>query len=96
MRDYYDSVAAGDYQTSWAELAPEFQRGRAQSYEYYTSFWDENDIEIGDVRFVSAQGDEALVDVDLRWNGRGEVQTDRFTLRRADDGSLLIARQTTL
>ena len=90
---YYAGVAAGDYQRTWAELSPEFQNGRAQSYSYYTSFWDKNDVTIGDIRFVSANADEALVDVDLQWNGRGSFQTNRLTLRRSTDGSLLITRE---
>ena len=94
--DYYNAVNAGDYQTSWAELSPEFQRGKAQSYEYYSTFWDKNNIEVFDVRFVSADGSEAIVDADLRWNGQGRQQTDRFTLRRNDQGSLVITRQSSL
>ena len=90
---YYAAVAAGDYQTTWAELSPQFQNGRAQSYAYYSSFWDKNDVTIGDIRFVSASADEAQVDVDLQWNGRGSFQTNRLTLRRSGDGSLLIARE---
>ncbi|MEO7396955.1 MAG: serine/threonine-protein kinase [Ilumatobacteraceae bacterium] len=94
--DYYHAVTTRDYEASWALLAPEFQRDKAQSYEYYTSFWDKNDIEIRDVRFVAADGNEAIVDVDLRWNGQGRQQTDRFTVRRYPEGPLVIARQTSL
>ena len=43
MRSYYEAVAAGDYEQSWSQLSPEFQRGKARSFDYYAEFWDEND-----------------------------------------------------
>jgi tRNA A-37 threonylcarbamoyl transferase component Bud32 len=93
---YYDAVDAGDYEVSWAQLAPEFQNGKAVSYEYYSDFWDENDIEVLDVELVDADESQAIVNVVLRWNGSSSTQTDQFTLRAGPEGQPLIARQTSI
>ena len=95
MRSYYDAVQTADYETSWAQLAPEFQRGKAVSYEYYVEFWDANDIAVGEVELIESTGDQAIVHVDLYWNGSAEPTTDRFTLRPGPDGQPLIAAQRT-
>ena len=95
LRDYYAQVAAGDYATSWSQLAPEFQSGKARSFEYYSEFWDENDIEVGEIELVESHAREAIVYVDLRWNDSNSWQTDEFRLRR-DNGEWLIAGQTTV
>ena len=96
VRDYFDAVAAGDYACSWSQLTPEFQHGKARSYEYYVGFWDDNDIAVDDVELVDADPSKAIVDVVLRWNGSSDATTDRFELRRGPDGQLLIARQDTI
>ena len=96
VRSYYEAVAAGDYEQSWSQLSPEFQRGKARSFDYYAEFWDENAIEVGDVILVDADSERAIVHVQLRWNGSTDTVTDRFELRRVPDGQLLIARQDTL
>ena len=96
VRSYYGDVAAGDYETSWASLAPEFQRGMARSYDYYVGFWNDNDIEVGDVELLEADQDRAVVLVELRWNGNSTGETDQFTLRANEAGELLIASQKTL
>jgi tRNA A-37 threonylcarbamoyl transferase component Bud32 len=96
IRSYYDEVASGDYQASWASLAPEFQRGMARSYDYYVGFWNDNDIEVGDVQLLEADQDGAVVLVELRWNGNSTGETDQFTLRQNETGDLLITSQKTL
>ncbi len=96
IRSYYDSVAAGDYATSWAQLAPEFQRGKARSYEYYVGFWDDNDIEVDDVVLIDADAGQATVHVQLRWNGSPTAVTDAFTIRAGELGEPLIAGQRTI
>jgi hypothetical protein len=68
VHSYYDAVALGDYERSWSQLTPEFQRGTARSYDYYVEFWDDNDIDVGDVD-VREVDQRILVDVELRWNG---------------------------
>jgi serine/threonine protein kinase len=93
VRDYYDAVAAGNYDWSWSQLAPEFQRGMARSYDYYTQFWNDNDIAVGDVELVDADQDRVIVSVELRWNGNSDAVTNEFTLRADEDGDLLIASQ---
>jgi hypothetical protein len=93
VRDYYDLVAVGDYPRSWAQLAPEFQHGKARSYEYYVNFWNANDVEIGDVDLVDVDRDRVVVRAALRWNGEGRAVVDELTLRPGDNGELLITRQ---
>jgi len=96
LRQYYDEVAASEYETSWSQLAPEFQRGKAQSYEYYTGFWDRNDVTVGDIDVIESNEDGAIAVMDLFWNGSSRASAEQFTVRRGDNGKLLIARQTTL
>ena len=96
VREYFDAVAVGNYERSWSQLTPEFQRGKARSYEYYVQFWDDNDIDVGDVVMVGVDPGRAVVDVELRWNGTSNPVTDRFELRPGTDGQLLIARQETI
>jgi len=96
LRQYYDEVAASEYETSWSQLAPEFQRGKAQSYEYYAGFWDRNDVTVGDIDVIESNEDGAIAVMDLFWNGSSRASAEQFTVRRGDNGKLLIARQTTL
>ena len=93
VRAYYDAVSVGAYEQSWSQLTPEFQRGKARSYDYYVGFWDDNDIEVGDVVLVDVDPRRAIVDVELRWNGSSNTITDRFELRPGPNGELLIASQ---
>jgi hypothetical protein len=96
VRDYYELVAAGDYSRSWDQLAPEFQRGKARSFDYYVDFWNANDVEVGDVQLVEADRKRAVVRAELRWNGSRRAVVEEFTLRPGDDSDLLIARQETV
>jgi len=92
VQNYYAAVQAGDYETSWAQLTPEFQSGRARSFEYYTSFWEANDIELRKVRMIESSESDARVRADLRWNDRGRWNTDEFQLVQ-EDGVWLIDGQ---
>jgi tRNA A-37 threonylcarbamoyl transferase component Bud32 len=96
LQAYFDAVTSGSYEWSWSQLAPEFQRGKARSYDYYVGFWNDNYVEVGDVRLVDATADRAVVNVDLRWNGNDTPVTDQFTLRTGGDGELIIAEQETV
>ena len=96
MRSYYEAVAAGDYALSWSQLAPEFQSGKARSFDYYVRFWDDNDIEVLEVVLIDVAPEGATVDVAVRWNGSSNTVTDRFELRRGTNEQLLIARQQTI
>jgi hypothetical protein len=96
VRSYYDAVALGEYPRSWSQLTPEFQRGKARSYEYYVDFWDANDIDVGTVEVVDIKPELVIVEAELRWNGDSDAVTDRFELRPGPDGQLLIARQDTV
>jgi hypothetical protein len=92
VTDYYAAVEAGDYETSWAQLTPEFQSGKARSFEYYTSFWEANDIELRKVQLIESSDNEARLRADLRWNASGPWITDEFELLR-QDGRWLIDNQ---
>ena len=96
MRAYYDAVAVGNYEQSWSQLTPEFQRGKARSYNYYVEFWDNNDIQVDNVVVVDVDPHRTIVDVELRWNGSSNTITDRFELRPGPNGRLLIASQDTI
>jgi hypothetical protein len=93
IRSYYDEVEAGNYEITWSLLTPEFQRGKAVSYEYYVRFWNDNDVEVGAVDLVDANEDHVIVNVALRWNNSATAVTEQFTLRPGEDGNLLIASQ---
>ena len=94
VRSYFDAVAARDYEVSWSQLTPEFQQGTAVSYDYYSDFWDDNDVEIGDVELVDANAERALVNAAIFWNGNDSADVTQFTLVPGDDGEFLIADQT--
>ena len=96
LRSYSDAVAAGDYDRTWAQLAPEFQTGTARSFDYYVGFWEENDLEVGDVELVEADAEQAVVNAELRWNGSADAVISQFTLRPDVEGTLLIAEQETI
>jgi hypothetical protein len=93
IRTYYDAVSRGEYDTTWGLLSPEFQRGMARSYDYYSDFWNENDAEVGGVEVIQADEDGAVVAVELYWNGSDQAESHQFTLRRGGSGELLIVGQ---
>ncbi|MEO6126571.1 MAG: hypothetical protein ABIR32_22955 [Ilumatobacteraceae bacterium] len=78
------------------ELAPEFQRNKAHSYDYSVRFFNQNDIAVADVDFVSSDQDEAVLDLDLLWNGSTRPVTERFTLRRSGDAGFVIVSQASV
>ena len=87
LTDYYAAIEAGDYETSWAQLTPEFQSGKARSFEYYTSFWEANDIELRKVRMIESSDNEARLRADLRWNASaGGSPTSFSSCRRTVGG----------
>jgi serine/threonine protein kinase len=96
VRSYYDVVRVGNYGVSWSQLTPEFQRGKAVSYEYYVGFWNDNDVEVGDVDLVDANHEHVIVNVALRWNDSATAVTEQFVLRPGEDGELLIASQRSI
>jgi hypothetical protein len=95
LRDYYAAVEAAAYDTSWAQLTDDFQSGKARSFEYYTSFWDENDVELKKVKTIESSDGAARVRADLRWNGRGPWTTEEFALV-LQDGRWLIDDQSSV
>ncbi|MET0145197.1 MAG: protein kinase [Ilumatobacteraceae bacterium] len=95
VREYYEAVQAGDYERSWSELAPQFQQGRARSFEYYVEFWNDNDVDVGDVVMVSLDANTAIVDVELHWTQTGHASIQRLELRADAGGQLLIVGEAT-
>jgi serine/threonine protein kinase len=96
VHTYYDLVGVGDYEASWSRLAPEFQRGRARSYDYYVDFWNHNDAQVDGVQLVESTPDHAVVIVHLRLNGSPTPIRDQLTLRAGPDGQPLIAAEVNL
>jgi len=94
VRDYYAAVEAGDYATSWALLTADFQSGMARSYDYYSSFWDANDVALRRVRLIDSSDTEARVRADLRWNDHGPWTTNEFLLVREGDRWLIDNQKT--
>ena len=93
---YYASVAAGDYETSWSQLSPEFQRTRSVSFRDYVHFWDRYDLEILaiDPR-PSPDPGQAVVRLTARYSSAAGIvdEVDELTLRRVDDDRLVIVAQ---
>lgn len=99
ITDYYDRVSAGDYETTWALLSPEFRNARSNTYENYVGYWERTTIEIGDLKFVPGPGtDVGRVQFAARYTTNSRVidEIDEITLRREPDGNLTITDQRTV
>jgi serine/threonine protein kinase len=97
--DYYERVAAGDYETTWESLSPEFRDDRDLSFDDYVAYWDRTTLEARNLRFVPGPGDDQVrVRFDARYDTGTRVidETDEITLRRRDDGTLIIIEQRTV
>lgn len=97
--DYYEGVAAGRYEITWALLSPEFREARNLTFERYVSYWEQTTIEITDVRFVGeTDDDQGRVRFRARYDTGERVaeETDEVTLRRIADGGLIIVEQRTV
>jgi serine/threonine-protein kinase len=93
--DYYQRLAAGDYETTWSSLSEEFRDDRDLTYASYVQYWEGTAIEIDDLRFEPGPGDAGRVRFDARYiqGGRSVEETDELTLRRLPDGRLIIVEQ---
>jgi serine/threonine protein kinase len=99
VADYYESLAAGEYETTWERLSPQFRDDRNLTYESYVSYWQRTDIELQNLRFVTGPGvDESRVLFEARYDTGSRVidETDEITLVRQPDGQLIITRQRTV
>ena len=74
---------------------PSSSAGRARSFEYYVDFWNDNDVDVGDVVMVSVDANMAIVDVELNWTQTGGASIQRLELRADAGGQLLIAGEET-
>ena len=94
--DYYDRIAAGDYDNTWESLSQEFRDARNLTFERYVGYWKTNALEVGEVTFVPGPGpDQGRVRFAARYITPTRVvdQTDEITLRRLSDGRLIITQQ---
>ena len=99
LLDYYERVRAGDYETTWESLSPEFRDARDLTFDDYVSYWDNTTLELRDLRFVPGPGvDESRVRFEARYDTGSRVvdETDEITLRRHPDGHLVITEQRTI
>jgi len=93
---YYEQVNGGEYETSWPKLAPEFRDARNLTFEEYTRYWRNTSLELDDLQFTPGPGaDEGRVRFAARYDTFGRIieETDELTLRREQDGRLVITEQ---
>jgi serine/threonine-protein kinase len=96
--DYYERLAAGEYETTWELLSPEFRNDRNLTFERYVSYWENTSIELRNLRFVPGPGgNQSRVVFDARYDTGSRIvnETDEITLRHTDDG-LIITKQRTV
>ncbi len=94
--NYYEQVAAGEYDASFVKLTPEFRADRNLTIESYSRYWRNTSLELDASRFTPGPGpDEGRVRFDARYTTRSGVveETDEITVRREDDGQLVITEQ---
>jgi serine/threonine protein kinase len=95
--DYYDRLRAGEYETTWELLSPEFREARNLTFERYVSYWENTTIELRNLRYLSGPGaDESRVVFDARYDTGDRIidETDEITLRQSDDGMIIIRQRT--
>ncbi len=94
--NYYEQIAAGEYESTFVKLTPEFRAARNLTLESYTRYWQNTSLEISNSSFTPGPGpDEGRVRFDARYTtSRGVVEeTDEITVRREGDGQLVITKQ---
>jgi eukaryotic-like serine/threonine-protein kinase len=93
---YYEQVAGGEYDATWPSLTQEFRDARNLTFEEYARYWRNTSLELGDLRFTPGPGpSEARVRFAARYDTFGRIveETDELTLRREQDGRLVITEQ---
>ena len=93
---YYEQIAAGEYESTFVKLTPEFRAARNLTLESYTRYWQNTSLEISNSSFAPGPGpDEGRVRFDARYTtSRGVIEeTDEITVRREGDGRLVITEQ---
>lgn len=99
VRTYYDEVAAGDYITSWPKLAAEFATSRNLTLDRYSNYWRNTTLVLDQLTFAPGPGDDhARVRFNATYTTAGHTvaEADQLTLRRADDGTLVVTDQRRL
>jgi hypothetical protein len=67
IRDHYSNLNARNYNSTWKGLSSDFQ-GISGSFSGYTEWWDSVEkIELGSVRLVSQDDNEAIVDAEITY-----------------------------
>ena len=93
---YYEQVNGGEYDTTWPTLTQEFRDARDLSFEEYTRYWRNTSLELGDLRYTPGPDpNEGRVRFAARYDtfGRVVAETDELTVRREQDGRLVITDQ---
>ena len=97
VRAYYDAVAAGNYRNV---VVPAGSRSSNVAWRGRTTTTSVSGTTTTSKSATSnsstADQDQAIVLVELRWNGNTTAETNQFTLRENEAGDLLIASQSTL
>jgi hypothetical protein len=66
VKDYYLNLKNRNYDNTWSQLSPRFQRFSVGGYSDYLQWWNKvKDIRIGNVNLISQSSDAAIVDAEL-------------------------------
>ena len=93
---YYEQVNGGEFDATWPKLTQEFRDARNLTFESYARYWRNTSLELGDLRYTPGPApNEARVRFDARYDTFGRIveETDELTLRREQDGRLVITEQ---
>jgi hypothetical protein len=77
IQDHYAKLNDRNYKFTWTSLSPEFKQ-KVGSFSEYVEWWDSvARVEIGSVRIVSQENENAIVDADLQYQMKnGETRRD--------------------
>jgi len=93
---YYDQVNGGDYEAAWPKLTQEFRDARNLTFDGYTRYWRNTSLALDDLRYAPGPApNEGRVRFAARYDTFGRIveETDELTLRREQDGRLVITEQ---
>ena len=93
---YYEQVNADEFDASWPTLTQEFRDARNLTFESYARYWRNTSLELDDLRYTPGPGpNEGRVRFAARYDTFGRIveETDELTLRREQDGRLVITEQ---
>jgi hypothetical protein len=93
---YYEQVNGDEFDATWPKLTQEFRDARNLTFESYVRYWRNTSLELGDLRYTPGPApNEARVRFAARYDTFGRIveETDELTLRREEDGRLVITEQ---